>query len=70
MSLRLRVAKLYQWFDNEGSWPYEPNSGNGPARASIALVAVLVSFFFPCAAICEESCHPTPDPPAAQSLPR
>ncbi len=53
MSLRLRVAKLYQHFDREGAWPLQPNSGDGATRAATAFAALLVLFLLFCAAMCE-----------------
>jgi hypothetical protein len=53
MSLRLRVVKLYQWFDREGAWPYEPNTGEGATRAATALVVVVFFVVVLVAAMCE-----------------
>jgi hypothetical protein len=53
MRLRLRVVKLYQWFDREGSWPYEPNSGAGATRAAALLVTVVLCLVILCVGLCE-----------------
>jgi hypothetical protein len=52
MSLRLRVAKLYQRVDAEGAWP-RANSGDRATSAAIMFAGLLIMFIIFCAGMCE-----------------